>query len=644
MSTKTSIKRIALVAAAALTLGGFSVITAGSANAATSATLPVYISTADSGTGNGSGVATTMTATAIAGTNNYVRLTVGTTLASGLLGVAVSSTTAAKLSVVTQPSAGTETFTVNADGVSGQSTGTGGSAVLQISTPAVGTITAVVSKIVDNGNGSYTTTTLQTITITVNAASVVGAYSASNSFVVRQDTTTSNVNAFANWDTFTGTGGGNIAKTTADSTAPVSKGSSGSTSGVSILAVRLLDTQATPAAIAHATVSASISGVGLLQGTGIYEDTVTAFQGSAATAVTSSTDVNGYAFIQVKNAGQAGTGVVTVTYTDGNGVSYTVGTKSFVFYGSVASIKAKQGKFVVANSGSATGGTTATTYAVQITGFDSSGNEVSLNGLTILGTSSSVTSIATGNASCASDTVDTSALDCSVTGLSGATAGTAVSVTYSYTDANSVVYKADPIAYVIGGSTINAIAVSFDKASYNIGDLVTMTLTAKDSLGNLIADKQYTVFDTTTSATVFGTSAQLTTAPFGNQFVTFLNGKASTTFYAPYTTGNLVLSATLGGTAGATWNNLSATAAGSTISGTVAITGATNADASLALDAANAATDAANNAYDEAQNATQAAQDALAAVTALAKQVSSLIASVKSLTALVSKIKAKVGA
>ena len=37
MSTKTSIKRIALVAAAALTLGGFSVITAGSANAAASA-------------------------------------------------------------------------------------------------------------------------------------------------------------------------------------------------------------------------------------------------------------------------------------------------------------------------------------------------------------------------------------------------------------------------------------------------------------------------------------------------------------------------------------------------------------------------------------------------------------------------------
>ena len=64
-----------------------------------------------------------------------------------------------------------------------------------------------------------------------------------------------------------------------------------------------------------------------------------------------------------------------------------------------------------------------------------------------------------------------------------------------------------------------------------------------------------------------------------------------------------------------------------------------DATASLALDAANAATDAANNAYDEAQNATQAASDALAAVTALAKQVKTLIASVKKLTAAVAKLK-----
>jgi hypothetical protein len=55
MSTKTSIKRIALVAAAALTLGGFSVITAGSANAAAT----WNVTSAISGTGANSTTATT---------------------------------------------------------------------------------------------------------------------------------------------------------------------------------------------------------------------------------------------------------------------------------------------------------------------------------------------------------------------------------------------------------------------------------------------------------------------------------------------------------------------------------------------------------------------------------------------------------
>ena len=83
------------------------------------------------------------------------------------------------------------------------------------------------------------------------------------------------------------------------------------------------------------------------------------------------------------------------------------------------------------------------------------------------------------------------------------------------------------------------------------------------------------------------------------------------------------------------------TAMGATsVSLTTALSGGAAVEtASLALDAANAATDAANNAYDEAQNATQAASDALAAVTALAAQVKSLIASVKKLTAAVAKLK-----
>jgi len=59
---------------------------------------------------------------------------------------------------------------------------------------------------------------------------------------------------------------------------------------------------------------------------------------------------------------------------------------------------------------------------------------------------------------------------------------------------------------------------------------------------------------------------------------------------------------------------ISATAGGKTGSAVIEVAGGSGDNASLALDAANAATDAANNAYDEAQNATQAASDALAAI------------------------------
>ena len=634
MSTKTSIKRIALVAAAALTLGGFSVITASTANATSSAT-PFYVKAADAGAQTAGNQTVANTASGIAGAYNYVSLQAQTDLTAGTLGLTVSGA-GSTLSVATVPTNRTDTITVAATGTSALSTGvavTG--AIINVMTPTVGTITVTVSKNVDT-NGVVTTTTLQTFTITVNAASVVGAISTANSFVVRVDTSTANPKFVASIETPT------VTSATADGTAALSKGTVGAAAQVSTLVVRLQDTQATPVALAGKSVTASISGVGLIAGTGILSDTasVTSYPQTPSTVASSTTDVAGWAFFAVSNAGSAGVGTVTISYTDANGVTTVVGTKSYTFYGAVASIKATQGAFIVANSASATGGTTSTTYAVQITGADSAGNPVDITGLTIDATSDATTHIATAaltkSSGCAIDDVNSSALDCTVTGTAGAIPGTVVNVTYSYTDASAVVYKSAPIKYTIGGTTISSVAATFDKASYNIGDLVTMTLTAKDSKGLVVADKKYSVFDTTTSTTVFATSAQLTTAPFASRYVTFLNGKATATFYAPYTTGDLNISATLGGTTGTAWNDLAAATAGTTVSAKVAIAGA-GGDSSLAYDAASAATDAANNAYEEAQNATQAASDALAAVKALAVQVKALIA-------LVNKIKAKLKA
>jgi len=650
MSTKTSIKRIALVAATALTLGGFSVITASTANAGTYAAVPFYVTKADSTSySTAATAAAAMTATAVAGPYNYIELTGNDTLSAGTLGITAAGS-GTSLSVTSQPTQAAnlgDTLTVSSTGLqittSHASPYLNGSKV-KVMTPTAGTVTVTITKNVDN-NGIVTTTTLQTLTITVNAASVVGAYSAGNSFAVRQDTTTVSPRALAALDTPT------VTAATTDSTATISKGTAGTATAASVIAVRLLDTQASPAGIAGVLVNASVSGPGLVKGTGSAQsDTDTTFAGSFTTVGTSMTDALGWAFFNVASSGASGVGTVTITYNDGT-TTYTVATKSFTFYGAVASLKATQGKYIVSNAGAATGGKTYTTYAVQLTGADASGNAVDITGLTIDATSDNALAIATGQVSvggaqCAADALNTMALDCTVTGVTGATAGTKVNVTYSYTDSSLVKYSASPIAYTIGGTAITSVALTFDKATYAVGDLVTATLTAKDSKGNLVADKQYTVFDTTSSTTVFATSAQITSTPFGSAYVTFLKGVATATFYAPYTTSTFNMKGTTNNAVLAPTADLATAGQGVDVTGSFAITGAggVGGDAALALDAANAATDAANNAYDEAQNATQAAQDALAAVTALAKQVSSLIASVKSLTALVSKIKAKVGA
>jgi hypothetical protein len=254
----------------------------------------------------------------------------------------------------------------------------------------------------------------------------------------------------------------------------------------------------------------------------------------------------------------------------------------------------------------------------------------------IAGTSSKSTVIASTTASggdaSAAGTLVPFARNLTVAGASTAVTGDAATVTWSYTDADSVKISTAAIPFTVGGTSATSVAASFDQAEYAIGDLVTMTLTVKDSKSNSVADGSYFLFDTTTG-NAFTTSAQLTSAPFGTGVVSVVGGVGTATFYAPYTTGEFKMTAKM------TSHSTVATAAQATSLTASTNVGGADATASLALDAANAATDAANNAYDEAQNATQAASDALAAVTALAAQVKSLIASVKKLTAAVAKLK-----
>jgi hypothetical protein len=630
MSTKTITKRIALVAAAALAIAGFSAVPA---QAAAAPATPFYVTAADAGVQASSAADVTQSASGVAGAFNYVEITAGSDLNSGeVLGITASGVNGA-LSVPTTPTGRSDTLTVTGNNITANGHDVSG-AVVRILTPTAGTFTVTVNKNVTNtSTGAVTTTKLQTFTFTINAASVVGAFSSTNSFTVLQETAsaaiTSNFPLLAEYDTLTVP----MTVSTASSTTGDVKGTIGTNTAEKLIVVRLMDTQASAAALTNKTVTAVVTGVGLVAGQPLYlGDSVTSWA-NPAPAATSKTNSAGWAFFAVYSHGIAGTGSVEISYTDAAGVKNIVGTESLVFTGDIATLTATQGAKVL-RAGSATGATTDTGYAVQLVGKDSAGNVVDISGLTIAGTSSKSTVIAStsGSGVGAAGTAVPFARNLQVSGASTAVTGDAATMTWSYTTAAGTVISTAAVPFTVGGTTASSVAASFDKSEYAIGDLVTMTLTVKDSKSNSVADGSYFLFDTT-SAGAFTTSAQLTSAPFGTGVVSVVGGVATATFYAPYTTGDVAMSATMSSHATV------ATAAQATkLAASISISGA-DSTASLALDAANAATDAANNAYDEAQNATQAASDALAAVTALAAQVKSLIASVKKLTAAVAKLK-----
>ena len=191
--------------------------------------------------------------------------------------------------------------------------------------------------------------------------------------------------------------------------------------------------------------------------------------------------------------------------------------------------------------------------------------------------------------------------------------------------------------------TAKTVVLTTDAASYGPGEKVTVTLTATTATGQPLANGTYSLLSSTGLAT--NLAVQGSTLPT-NDSVTVTGGKASYTFYAPVGTGKLLITGTEGT---ATDFVVTATAAKPTMTATVTVTNAA-ADASQA--AAEEATAAANDATDAALSAAEAAtamaQEAVDAVAELSAQVTSLIsalrAQITALTNLVVKIQKKVKA
>ncbi len=267
--------------------------------------------------------------------------------------------------------------------------------------------------------------------------------------------------------------------------------------------------------------SFSLAGVGTLTSYSAG-GSVSYVAGAAATNATPS--------VAVLADGRSGTGVVSVSV---NGV--VIKTVTIKFYGAIATLTATQSKFIVSTSGvTATAGTTTAegVNAVQLVATDANGVKVPLtsatatssNPLVIFGSNGVVSSY---NAGAFNEGLSIAAV---------ATSGQSASVTYSVVNSSLVTISSAPVTFTVGGG-VASVTAAFDTATYAPGAKAVLTLTAKDSSGNAVADGSAAV-------AANGLASNLAAQGLANAAVSYSKGVASVTLYAPANSGAWTVSYT----------------------------------------------------------------------------------------------------
>jgi hypothetical protein len=603
MSTKTTFKRIALVAVAALGLGMLSVAPSTAAPQADSFT---------SATTSSTGVVN-------------VAQTLNTTLSF------ISDTPTAAMSIT--PTVLTAPATAGAFAVTGAVTAsttnvntTYASGLTVTSTAAGRTTAAVTLSFTPDKVGTFTIklasaggTNNQSITWTVVATDVAGV-SATHSTVAMNATGCS-------------IGGGQWAYQVC-----YNNGGSGSSAYVYAVATdtvtataTLASTLYTPNALiasflldqkngASNTMASTVPWtVAITSGPGLIQMGGRLTSAKSVTESVATTGVDGYqAAGTTKSAyliSDGTTGKTVITFTAGG---VLVATRTIDVYGPVATLTATQAKTSYPIGASAAG--------ISVVATDANGTVVPNTAITA---ASATTTVATINTPVSTSSVGAAA----AFDVTGVAAGTSV-VTFT---AGTITTTST----VTVGSTQSATlpTLTFDKAEYAAGELMTITI------GAAAADNpSFVAFTALPVASVSLITAKNPFSGGNTGTVALVGGKATWTAYAPLTAGPVVITATSG-------SGSSATAATVTATATVVSDGVAQAAADAAAeatDAANAATDAANAAAEAADAATAAAQDAADAVAALSVSVSAMIDALKkqitALTNLVIKIQKKVKA
>ena len=609
MSTKTSIKRIALVAASALALAGLS---AAPSHAGMGDNTSVIVSklTQVNGVALASGKYTSSSVTDSRGISSF-NVTAGDTVT--LVYLAQGGTTTGTNDSITVTMRGFQTLQLN-DTATVALTG----APFQSANAYPGGAAANGAFLVTSVAGTYTLDI-----VVARGAGPRVELTTSVTMVVAAAATYSNPLSTAYINS------GIVLPTSTTDALAVGASKTLGTTAANVL-VSLNKSDGTAATTGN-TLSAEVTGPGYViwNSTSVATCGTTDAYGTAIGRSISANATDAVGFLTICADGSAGTSSVKISITDAAAVKTTLATKTVTFYGAVAALSVHATNFSIGKAGANTTGATVSTSdtitympAFVIAAKDSVGTLANATSApTIVPADTTIVSSGT----CVLDTNDADYgygavgyYDCNFTTPTSAKSGQSTVLTVRIVDpADATKYLTTTFTVTIGGSVATTV-LSTDKASYSAGEAMTVTLTAKDSSGN-------PVYDGAASPAVSGNKAFGGALPAASYFVKGAVSTSANSLYAPAVGGDFILTAT--GT--------------DTAATKLSVTGSVEGDqsSSLALDAANAATDAANNAYDEAQNATQAASDALAAVTALAAQVKSLIASVKKLTAAVAKLK-----
>ena len=586
MSTKTTIKRLALVTVAALGLGVLTVAPSSAAPQADSLTLAATKATATVGTAASVNVTLAFSQET---SSDTMTLTLGYVSAPAGFGTGEVMFTNPATAVTTDLPAGVTT-----------DTNTASARVAKISAPTTAyvnktlavTLTPTKAGVyvirVTPADGAATPAAIssvaQTITFTVSAKTV----GKSSAFIGSSPTATATADA-------------TIAVTSAASTTAIGRIDVASIYGTT-------GNETASAADAPSVVVATTKG--LVSATNAYVSGLK----SVTTAAGTDADPSYWVF----SNGDVGAASITITV---GGV--LLATKTLTFKGPATTL--------VATATGATGFTgvgAGKTTTLTITATDSAaGAAISIPASkTAVSSDTSVATVAVGGSND----------EWVVTGVKAGTATITITDPAATTPAAAAKYAVT----VKANKPTTAPTITFDKPSYNVGDIIEMTVNA--DMADSATAQLFTAALVSSAAvtTVPGATALPSAAGAAGGQHAIVSGKATYKFYAPSVSGSFTITGT-----GGSDIDLTTLVTAPVVTGTVAIDNPAVAAAELAEAAAQDATDAALEASEDAKLAVELAQQAVDAVADLSAQVTTLIAALKkqitTLTTLVKKIAAK---